>query len=236
MSTVKTRKEWFNLLKDLANLNSLKRSNLVQVRNPLEQYDKELSEEEKTFDNLFEKAKSSLHDAGIDLQMEGYSDPMKVDIVFLTASNETIISAMKKVCYDAQFLSKNQMDFRLLMLIAGTLISAEEYELASKSLNLVKSNWQNLKLVGLRIEARDLADLISGVLVKIQEELYPEEEKVGRMHIMKNEIMQIAFSEKREEREAMWAYVEIKKRNPQMIETFELMLEISRLMREAEML
>lgn len=166
MSTVKTRKEWFNLLKDLANLNSLKRSNLVQVRNPLEQYDEELSEEEKTFDNLFEKAKSSLHDAGIDLQMEGYSDPMKVDIVFLTASNETIVSAMKKVCDDAQFLSKNQMDFRLLMLIAGTLISSEEYELASKPLNLVKSNWQNLKLVGLRIEARDLADLISGVLVK----------------------------------------------------------------------
>ncbi len=235
MSTVKTREEWLNLLKDLANLNSLKRSNLVQVINPLEQYDEELSEEEKTFDNLFEKAKSSLHDAGIDLQMESYTDAMKVDVVFLTASNETILSAMKKACDDAQFLSKNQMDFRFLMLLVETMVAAEEYEQASKPLNVLKNNLQSLELVGLRIEARYLADLISGVLVKIQKELYPEEEKAGRMHIMKNEIMQIAFSETREEREAMWTYAEMKKRKPQMIEAFELMLEISRLMREAEM-
>lgn len=234
MSTVKTREEWFNLLKNLANLNSLKRSNLVQVRNPLEQYDEKLSEEEKTFDNLFEKAKSSLYDAGIDLQMEGYTDAMKVDVVFLTASNETILSAMKNASKDSQFLSNNQMDFRLLMLIAGTLISAEEYELASKPLNLLKSNWQNLELVGLRNEAKDLADLISGVLVKIQEELYPEEEKVGRMHIMKNEIVQIIFSKTKEERETLSAYAESKKKNPKMIETLELMLEISSLMRKAE--
>lgn len=235
MSTVKTREEWLNLLKNLANLNSLKRSNLVQFRNPVEQYDEKLSEEEKTFDNLFGKAKSALHDAGIDLQMEGYSDPMKVDIVFLTATNETIVSAMKKACDDAQFLSKNEMDFRLLMLLAGTMIAAEEYELASKPLNLLKNNWQDLELVSLRIEAKDFADLISGVLVKMQEELYPEDEKVGRMHIMKNEIMQIAFSETREERETIWAYAEMKKRNPKMIETFELMLEVSSLMRKAEM-
>ena len=234
MSTVKTREEWFNFLKNLANLNSLKRSNLVQVRNPLEQYDEKLSEEEKTFDNLFEKAKSSLYDAGIDLQMEGYTDAMKVDVVFLTASNETILSAMKNASKDSQFLSNNQMDFRLLLLIAGTLISAEEYELASKPLNLLKSNWQNLELVGLRNEAKDLVDLISGVLVKIQEELYPEEEKVGRMHIMKNEIVQIIFSKTKEERETLSAYAEIKKKNPKMIETLELMLEISSLMRKAE--
>lgn len=234
MSTVKTREGWFLLLKELANLNSLKRTNSVQFRNPVEQYDEKLSEEEKTFDDLFEKAKSSLLDAGIDVQMESYSDPMKVDIVFLTASNETIVSAMKKACDDAQFLSKNQKNFRLLMLLAGTMIAAEEYELASKPLNVLKNNWQSLELVGLKIEAKDFADLISGVLVKIQEELYPEEEKVGRMHIMKNEIIQIAFSETREEREAMWAYAEMKKRNPKMIETFELMLEVSRLMREAE--
>ena len=143
--------------------------------------------------------------------MESYTDAMKVDVVFLTASNETILSAMKNASKDAQFLSNNQMDFKLLMLIAGTLISAEEYELALKPLNLVKDNWQSLELIGLRNEAKDFADLISGILVKIQEEVYPEE-KVGRMYIMKNEIVQIIFSKTKEERETLSAYAEMKKK------------------------
>lgn len=234
MSTVKTREGWILLLKELADLNSLKHARFVKVKNPLENYEDKLSEEEKTFENLFEKVKNALHDVGVDLQMKSYTDAMKVDIVFLTASNESILSAMKNASKNTQFLCENQLDFRLLMLIAGTLIAAEEYELASKPLNLVKINWQNLELVGLRNEAKDFADLISGILVKIQEEVYPEEEKVGRMHIMKNEIAKIVFTKTKEERETLWAYAEMKKKNPKMIETFELMLEVTSLMRKAE--
>ncbi len=235
MSIVKTRDEWFMLLNELANLSSLKHTKLIKFCYPI-QYDENLSEEEKTFDNLFEKAKSALHNVGADLQMESYTDAMKFDIVFLTASSDTIVSVMKNAVMDEKFLTRNQLDFRLLMLISETLIVAEEYELASKPLNIVKGNWQDLELIDLKNIVRDFATLVSGILLKIQEEVYPDEKKAGQLHILKSEIVQIAFFKTREEREAIWAYTETKKKNPKMIETFELILEIVELMRKAEML
>ena len=66
--------------------------------------------------------------------------------------------------------------------------------------------------------------------------MYPDEKNAGQLHILKSEIVQIAFFKTREERETIWAYTEKKKKNPKMIETFELILEIVELMRKAEML
>ncbi len=231
MTTVKTREEWGSLLKMLANL--AREKYVSNAKTLLDGFDADLSEEEKTFDNLFENLKRKLHDVGIDLQMEAYTDSMKFDLVFLTASTKTILTAMKNACND-DFLNKNMKDFHLLMTLSETLISADEFELGVKLLDFILENWNKFEFVNLMYETRIFSELISGILVKIQTELYPDKKSIGDMVVLKSEVSNIAFTKTREEREAIWPYAEMKKRNPQLIEALELMLEIARLLRKAE--
>lgn len=231
MITVKTREEWGFLLKMLANLGRAKY--VTNAKTLLDGFDEDISEEEKTFDNLFENLKRKLYEVGIDLQMEAYTDSMKFDLVFLTASTNTIVTAMKKSCND-DFLNKNKMDFHLLMTLSETLISADEFELGVKVLDVILENWNKFELVNLMYETRIFSELISGILVKIQTELYPDKKIIGDMIVLKSEVSNIAFTKTREEREAIWPYAEMKKRNPQLIETLELMLKIASLLRKAE--
>ena len=231
MTTVKTREEWGSLLKMLANL--AREKYVSNAKTLLDGFDADLSEEEKTFDNLFENLKRKLHDVGIDLQMEAYTDSMKFDLVFLTASTKTILTAMKNACND-DFFNKNMKDFHLLMTLSETLISADEFELGVKLLDFILENWNKFEFVNLMYETRIFSELISGILVKIQTELYPDKKSIGDMVVLKSEVSNIDFTKTREEREAIWPYAEMKKRNPQLIEALELMLEIARLLRKAE--